>query len=134
MTFFSFFSHRPLLHGHVRYILPPTTFLACECEAVTHAIVIDVCPSVCPSVCLSNACIVTKRKHPAKKVQLESVQLRKHCISKATPTSRQSIWHSISIFCVFLFENIAFWEVPPRNHKYRIAYLILTRGVASRPL
>ena len=26
-------------------------FLACDCEAVTHAIAIDVCPSVCPSVC-----------------------------------------------------------------------------------
>ena len=40
-----------------------TGFLACDCEAVTHAIVID----VCPSVCLSNAWIVTKRKHLAQK-------------------------------------------------------------------
>ena len=28
------------------------------------------CLSVCPSICLSNACIVTKRKHLTKKVQL----------------------------------------------------------------
>ena len=35
-------------------------------------------------------------------------------------------------FLCFLFENIAFWEVPPGNHKYRIiAYLMLTRGVAN---
>jgi len=32
--------------------------------------------------------------------QLESVQLRRHCNSKATPTSRQLIWHIISIFFV----------------------------------
>ena len=36
----------------------------------THGLAIDVCLSVCPSACLSNACIVTKRKHLAKKVQL----------------------------------------------------------------
>ena len=47
----------------------PVAFLACDCEAVTHAIVIDFL-SVSLSVCLSNACIVTKRKHLAKKVQL----------------------------------------------------------------
>jgi len=50
------------------------TFLACNCEAVTHAIVIDflsVRPSVCLSVCLSNACIVTKRKHLAKKLNYD---------------------------------------------------------------
>ena len=34
--------------------------------------------------------------------KLESVQLRKHCISKATPTLRQSIWHVISIFYFLL--------------------------------
>ena len=33
-------------------------------------------------------------------------------------------------FLGFLFENIAFWEVPPANHKCRLAYLMLTRGVA----
>jgi len=32
----------------------------------THGLAVD----ICPSVCLSNACIVTKRKHLAKKVQL----------------------------------------------------------------
>ena len=59
------------------------------------------------------------------KNQLESVQLRRHCNSKATPTSRQSIPHIISIFCFFLFENIAFWEVPRGNHKCR------SRGATS---
>ena len=54
-----------------------------------------------------------------KNLKLESVQLRRHCNSKATPTSRQSIWHIISIFCFFLFENIGFWEVPRGNHKCR---------------
>ena len=73
-------------------------------------------------------------RNRALQLQLESVQLRRHCNSKATPTSRQSIWHIISIFCFFLFENIAFWEVPPGNHKRRLAYLMLTRGVAPRPL
>ena len=51
--------------------------------------------------------------------KLESVQLRRHCNSTATPTSLQSIWHIISIFCFFLFENIALWEVPRGNHKCR---------------
>ena len=40
---------------------------------ITHGIAVDVCLSVRPSVCrlsLSNACIVTKRKHLTKKVQL----------------------------------------------------------------
>ena len=50
-----------------------------------------------------------------KRKRLESVKLRRHCNSKATPISRQSI----SIFWVFLFENIPFWEVPPGNHKRR---------------
>ena len=50
---------------------------------------------------------------------LESVQLRRHCNSKATPTSRQSIGHIINIFCFCLFENIAFWEVPRGNHECR---------------
>ena len=36
------------------------------CEAYTHGTAVD----VCLSVRLSNACIVTKRKHLAKKVQL----------------------------------------------------------------
>ena len=47
------------------------------------------------------------------------MQLRRHCNSKATPTSRQLIWHIISIFWVFLLENIALWEVPRGNHKCR---------------
>ena len=59
----------PVLLLHPLGIIVLDQFLACDCEAVTHAIVIDFL-SVCPSVCLSNACIVTKRKHLAKKVQL----------------------------------------------------------------
>ena len=39
------------------------------CEAYTHGIAVEIL-SVRPSVRLSNACIVTKRKHLAKKVQL----------------------------------------------------------------
>ena len=39
------------------------------CEAYTVVIAVEIL-SVCLSVCLSNACIVTKRKHLAKKVQL----------------------------------------------------------------
>ena len=35
------------------------------------------------------------------KAKLESVQLRRHCNSKATPISRQSIWHIISICWIF---------------------------------
>ena len=40
-----------------------SAFLACDCEAVTHAIVIDVCPSVKRVDC-------DKTKAPSKKVQL----------------------------------------------------------------
>jgi len=43
------------------------------CEAYTHGIAVEilsVCPSVRLTVPLSNACIVTKRKHLVKKVQI----------------------------------------------------------------
>jgi len=60
--------HHPMFSYYTALLVH--TFLACDCEAVTHAIVIDVCPSVRLSVCLSNAWIVTKGKHLAKKVQL----------------------------------------------------------------
>ena len=56
--------------------------------------------------------------------KLESVQLRRHYNSKATPTSRQSIWHIISIFCFFCSKILRF-------EKFRLAYLMLTRGVAN---
>ena len=56
--------------GHYSQTWQHCRFLACDCEAVTYAIVIDICLSVCLSVCLSNAWIVTKRKHLAKNVQL----------------------------------------------------------------
>ena len=60
---------------------------------------------------------------------------RKRAIAKALQLNGHSdfapvIWHIISIFWVFLFENIAFWEVPPGNHKCRLAYLMLTRSVS----
>ena len=42
------------------------------------------------------------------KTKLESVQLRRHCNSKATPTSRQSIWNIISIFCFFCSKILRF--------------------------
>ena len=53
-----------------------------------------------------------------------SNQTRKRAIAKALQLKghsdlRQSIWHIISIFWIFLFENIAFWEVPRVNHKCR---------------
>ena len=97
-------------------------FLACDCEAVTHAIVIDflsVCLSDCPSVRLSNAYIVTKRKHLAKKSWTRKRAIAKALQLKGHPDLRQSIWHIISIFCFFLFENIAFWEGPCGNYKCR---------------
>ena len=48
----------------------PVHAFLCASNFVRSQLVIDVCPSVRPSVCLSNAWIVTKRKHVAKKVQL----------------------------------------------------------------
>ena len=45
---------------------------------------------------------------PVNRIKLESVQLRRHCNSKATPTSRQSIWHIISIVCVFCSKILRF--------------------------
>ena len=45
------------------------------------------------------------------------------------------VWWALNIdlsycqhFLCFLFENIAVWEVPPPNHKYRIAYLNVDKG------
>ena len=51
---------------------------------------------------LEKAVRITCDRQALKDNELESVQLRKHCISKATPTSRQSIWHTISIFYFFV--------------------------------
>ena len=43
-------------------------FLACDCEAVTHAVVIDICLSVCLSVRLSVKCVYCdKTKAPSEK-------------------------------------------------------------------
>jgi len=55
---------------------------------------------------------------------LQQNKTRKRAIAKALHPEghsdlRQSIWHIISIFCFFLFENIAFWEVPCGIHKCR---------------
>jgi len=61
--------------ANVRPIRPQTPalqccvrFLPCDCEAYARSCYRRL--SVCLSVCLSSACIVTKRKHLAKKVQL----------------------------------------------------------------
>ena len=93
----------------------------------------QVCEMFFIFICVVIFCPIFVRLN-LKKLKLESVQLRRHCNSKATPTSRQSIWYIISIFCFFLFENIAFWEVPPGKYKYRIAELMLTKCVAPRDL
>ena len=42
------------------------------------------------------------------RLQLESVQLRRHCNSTATATALQSIWHIISIFWVFCSKILRF--------------------------
>ena len=59
------------------------------------------------------------------KIKLQSVQLRRHCNSKATPTSRQSIWHIISIFCFFCSKILRFG-------KFRLA-TTNAEHVAPRP-
>ena len=55
-----------LLYDSLSFALLNGFYSATICEAYTHGIAVD----VCLSVRLSNACIVTKRKHLAKKVQL----------------------------------------------------------------
>ena len=61
---------------------------------------------------------------------------RKRAIAKALHLKGHSDFAPVDLayyqhFLRFLFENIAFWEVPPGNHKCRLAYLVLTRGVAN---
>ena len=61
---------------------------------------------------------------------------RKRAIAKALHLEGHSDFAPVDLayyqhFLCFLLENIAFWEVPPRKYTYRIAYLILTRGVAN---
>ena len=61
---------------------------------------------------------------------------RKRAIAKALQLKGHSDFVPLDLayyqhFLFFLFQNIAFWEVPPGNHKRRLAYLILTRGVAN---
>ena len=61
---------------------------------------------------------------------------RKRAIAKALQLKGHSDFAPVDLayyqhFLFFLFENIAFWEVPPDNHKYRLTYLMLTRGVAN---
>jgi len=75
--------------------------------------------SVCPSVCLSNAGIVTKRQHLAKKGST-----RKRPIAKALHLEGHPDFAPVDLayyhhFLGFLFENVAFWEVPSGNHKCR---------------
>ena len=64
-----------------------------------------------------------RRCDPAK-----ALQLKGH--SDFAPVDLAYYQH----FMGFLFENIAFWEVPHGNHKCRLAYLMLTSGVAPRDL
>ena len=70
--------------------------------------------------------IPTNRLADISQRKLESVQLRRHCNSKATPTSRQSIWHIISILWVFCWKILRFG-------KFRLATTNADH-VASRPL
>ena len=61
---------------------------------------------------------------------------RKRAIAKALQLKGHSDFAPVDLACYqhflfLLFENIAFWEVPPGNHKRRLAYLMLTRGVAN---
>ena len=69
------------LHQHqLNLTLSYIGFLACDCEAVTHAIVIDICLSVCPSVCLSVKCVdCDKTKAPSEKRSI--MTNRKSCMS-----------------------------------------------------
>jgi len=64
---------------------------------------------------------------------------RKRAIAKALQLKGHSDFAQVNLayyqhFLDFLFENIAFWEVPPGNHKCRLAYLMLTRGVPPSAL
>ena len=64
---------------------------------------------------------------------------RKRAIAKALQLEGHPDFGPVDLayyqhFMGFLFENIAFWEVPPGYHKCRLAYLtylMLTRGVAN---
>ena len=58
---------------------------------------------------------------------------RKRAIAKALHIEGHSDFAPVDLayyqhFLCFLFKNIAFWEVPPPNHKYRIAYLNVDKG------
>ena len=58
---------------------------------------------------------------------------RKRAIAKALHLEGHSDFAPVDLayyqhFLGFLFENIAFWEVPPGKYKYRIAYLNADKG------
>ena len=66
----------------------------------------------------------------------ENYITRKRAIAKALHLEGHSDFATVDLayyqlFLGFLFENIAFWEVPSGNHKCRLAYLMLTMGVAD---
>ena len=61
---------------------------------------------------------------------------RKRAIAKALHLEGHSDFAPVDLayyqhFLCFLLKNIAFWEVPPGKYKYKIAYLMLTRGLAN---
>ena len=66
-------------------ILPLCDFLPCDCEAYAQSCYQHL--SVRPSVCLSNACIVTKRKH--------LYSLRRKCSTK------NLVFSDISFMAIF---------------------------------
>ena len=64
---------------------------------------------------------------------------RKRAIAKALQLKGHSDFAPVDLayyqhFLGFLFENIAFWEVPPGNYKCRLTYLMLTRCASPRDL
>ena len=68
-----------------------------------------------------------------------SLVTRKRAIANALQLKGHSDFAPVDVayyqhFLFFLFENIAFLEVPPSNDKYRLAYLMLTSSVMPRDL
>ena len=63
----------------------------------------------------------------------DAVLTRMRAIAKALHLEGHSDFAPVDLayyqhLLCFLFENIAFWEVPPGKHKYRIAYLNVDKG------
>ena len=74
-------------------------FSPCDCEAYARScyrrlsVCLSICPYVCLSVCLSNACIVTKQKHLAKKSSIMTNRKRLRTIQWAyvAPVSQRGL-------------------------------------------